>query len=116
MATFDSLTCDSCHSIVDNPTTSGKIQFICTACHKVRESKPDDSLMSSGSIQDSSDNSQYECILRYAANMPYNPKAENVKCPKCKKTDNVRYIRLGTEEKKVYACSCGKDEPNFIFT
>jgi len=119
MPKFDSMTCHKCGSIVDTQTDTGEIIFACTACPETRKSEPDDSLMASGELEATgADNYQYEKVLRYVSHFEYNPRPENdKKCPKCKKTDHVRYIRLGPQEKRYYGCSCGKSSGiDVIFT
>lgn len=116
MPTFESLTCDNCDNIVEKTTNTGKIVFICVYCHKTRASQEDDTLMASYSFQTSSvDDHQYEKTLRYASHFPINPRTFDKKCPKCKKNDNVRYLRLGNNEKKIYVCSCGKKGADTAF-
>ena len=118
MTTFDSLTCENCKSIVDYITTSGTIVITCTSCHHTKKSESDDTLMSSGHINDTvATNDMYERTLRYAASQPYNPKPSTpIKCPNCKKTENVRYVRLGTSETRYFLCTCGKNGQSYKFT
>ena len=118
MPTFDSLTCRKCGAIVENPTDSGKIVFVCTACPETRESGPADTLMASGNIEATGvDDYKFDKILRYISHFPYNPRpTDGKKCPKCKKSDNVRFVRLGPQEKKYYGCSCGKEGQDTVFT
>ena len=118
MPTFESMTCHKCGSIVTSPTDSGKIVFVCTACPETRESKPTDTLMASGTIKGGgADDHKYERVLRYVSHWPYNPKPKTPKkCPKCNKSDNVRYVQLGDQEKKYYGCSCGKSGIDTVFT
>ena len=117
MTTFNSLTCEVCKSIVDYITQSGSIVITCTSCNHTRKSEPDDTLMSSGYVNDDvANNDMYERTLRYGAFQPYNPKpSEPVKCPNCKKTENVRYVRLGTSETRYFLCTCGKNGQSYKF-
>ena len=118
MPTFESMTCHKCGSIVTSPTDSGQIKFVCTACPETRQSKPIDTMMASGTIVKSgATNEAYEKIFRYVSRWPYNPRpSEPKKCVKCKKTEYVRYVQLGDQEKKFYGCNCGKNTIDTIFT
>lgn len=117
MTDFDNLTCENCWSIVDKVTSTGEIVITCTSCHHTKKSEPDDTLMSSGYVYDTmAISDMYERTLRYMASQPDNPKPTNpVKCPNCKKTENVRYVRLGTSETRYFGCTCGTDGRSFIF-
>ena len=118
MSTFDNLTCEVCWAIVDNITSTGEIIVTCTACNHTKKAEPDDTLMAAGYINDSTALSDmYERTLRYAGSSPDNPKpAIPVKCPNCKKTENVRYVRLGTNETRYFVCPCNEDGTSFVFT
>ena len=117
MATFDSLTCRVCDSMVTTSTSTGEMVFICISCGKTRKAVDEDTLVSSGSFSSGDGNLyQYQKMLRYASHQPHNPRPDDgKKCPKCKKGDNVRYIRVGDREKKVYACNCGKKGIDHVF-
>lgn len=118
MSSFSNLTCSECWSIVENITTSGDIIVTCTACNHTQKADSDDTLMAAGYINDvTAINDMYERTLRYAGSQPDNPKPSTpIKCPQCKKTENVRYVRLGTEEVRYFVCPCNSDGTSHVFT
>ena len=93
--------CDICDSIAILSTLTGELVFICSACKNQVKGGPEDTLIRTDvSI---TPNDLDEVLIEFGRYDKCNP-LEYKPCPKCKKTDYMRFIRSRDTLKKIYLC------------
>lgn len=97
--------CDVCNSRLSDVTTDVKLYFQCSKCQKVYDSKPENTLMYTESIDRKDSMNKYNTFLNNAAFDQVNPLTDT-KCPVC---DNkyTRHVIIGGTKKFIYVCTCG---------
>lgn len=93
--------CEICDNIAILSTATGELVYICTACSNQVNGDPEDTLIRTDVSITAEDLDQV--LIEYGRYDKCNP-LEAKSCPKCKKSDYMRYIRSRETLKKIYLC------------
>ena len=99
------LYCNICNNLLDVFIQNDNLKFKCESCKSQYDAEDDDSLRYEE--EKGSDITIFSKILEKIADDPVNPKIYR-DCKKCKHSI-AKYVRLGDEQKMVYACVKCKD-------
>lgn len=93
--------CKLCNNILFTSTSTNELIFICNHCGRNEKSSAEDTLMYSESIINEDTMLKFDKFIANAYHDNTNPTGG--KCPTCGK--NTKYIRIGTNAKKIQVCS-----------
>jgi DNA-directed RNA polymerase subunit M/transcription elongation factor TFIIS len=101
MASGDKYFCKICNNVNILSTNTGELIYICSACSYQTTADPIDTLIRTDVIIKPEDRDSI--LIEFGRFDKCNP-LEHKDCPKCKKTNYMRYIRDSETFKKIYLC------------
>jgi DNA-directed RNA polymerase subunit M/transcription elongation factor TFIIS len=97
--------CTVCNNILNSSTTTGDLIFICNKCGQKESSNDEDTLLYYNQLAHQDNNLKFESFIKTAPFDPTNPKIQK-KCEKCS-NDTMTYVRVGSDMRLLYICTCG---------
>jgi DNA-directed RNA polymerase subunit M/transcription elongation factor TFIIS len=97
--------CQKCLGLLEEITSTGKLQFKCNKCGEIYDARAEDTLLHSVEVGSASFTSKFKYSIRTTAFDATNPKILRP-CDKCGQKVTT-YQRMGEKKKLVIVCECG---------
>jgi len=97
--------CQKCLGLLEEITSTGKLQFKCNKCGEVYDSTAEATMLASEEVGSASFTSKFKYSIRTTAFDATNPKIKRP-CDKCGQQVTT-YQRMGDKKKLIVVCECG---------